>query len=129
MGDQPFVDTIGDFRSPILASIRETAEGLHAAGEIWALREREGASQAVFAWYLNVTTGLISQWERGSMEIGIEPMICRLISDGTLGGVNQVSVELFTKVYPLNLRPVPRPMSLCSAVIQPGSCPPPNPGI
>jgi putative transcriptional regulator len=29
------------------------------------LREREGASQAVFARYLNVTTGLISQWERG----------------------------------------------------------------
>jgi putative transcriptional regulator len=26
---------------------------------------REGASQAVFARYLNVTTGLISQWERG----------------------------------------------------------------
>ena len=30
-----------------------------------ALRKREGASQAVFARYLNVTTGLISQWERG----------------------------------------------------------------
>jgi hypothetical protein len=29
------------------------------------LRLREGASQAVFARYLNVTTGLISQWERG----------------------------------------------------------------
>jgi putative transcriptional regulator len=72
-----------------MASIHETAEGLHAAGvldkqtmrkfdeacltqvrplapeEIRALREREGASQAVFARYLNVTTGLISQWERG----------------------------------------------------------------
>jgi putative transcriptional regulator len=35
------------------------------AGEIRALREREGASQAVFARYLNVTTGLVSQWERG----------------------------------------------------------------
>ncbi len=33
--------------------------------EIRALRLREGASQAVFARYLNVTTGLISQWERG----------------------------------------------------------------
>jgi putative transcriptional regulator len=77
------------YRSPIMASIHETAEGLHAAGvmdkqtmrkfdeacltpvlpltpgEIRALREREGASQAVFARYLNVTTGLISQWERG----------------------------------------------------------------
>jgi putative transcriptional regulator len=77
------------YRSPAMASIHETAQGLHAAGvmdkqtmrkfdeacltpvrpftpeEIRALREREGASQAVFARYLNVTTGLISQWERG----------------------------------------------------------------
>lgn len=77
------------YRSPVMASIHETAEGLHAAGvmdkqtmrkfddacltpvrpltpeEIRALREREGASQAVFARYLNVTAGLISQWERG----------------------------------------------------------------
>lgn len=61
------------YRSPVMASIHETAEGLHAAGamdkqtmrkfdearltpvrplsaeEIRALREREGASQAVFA--------------------------------------------------------------------------------
>ncbi len=77
------------YRSAAMASIHETAEGLHAAGrldkqtmrqfdeacltpvlplapeEIRALREREGASQAVFARYLNVTTGLVSQWERG----------------------------------------------------------------
>jgi putative transcriptional regulator len=77
------------YRSKMMASIHETAEGLHAAGlmdkqtmrkfdeacltpvrslsaeEIRRLREREGASQAVFARYLNVTTGLISQWERG----------------------------------------------------------------
>ena len=77
------------YRSRIMASIHETAEDLHGAGlvdkrtmrefdvacltpvrplsadEIRALREREGASQAVFARYLNVTTGLISQWERG----------------------------------------------------------------
>jgi putative transcriptional regulator len=76
-------------RSAMIASIHETAEGLHAAGvmdkrtmrefdelcltpvrplkpkEIRALRLREGASQAVFARYLNVTTGLVSQWERG----------------------------------------------------------------
>ncbi|MBN8873679.1 MAG: DNA-binding transcriptional regulator [Rhodospirillales bacterium] len=80
------------YRSPVMASIHETAEGLHAAGvmdkqtmrtfdaacltpvprlsaaEIRALREREGASQAVFARYLNVTTGLISQWERGEKQ-------------------------------------------------------------
>ena len=72
-----------------MASVHETAEHLHAAGvmdkrtlrefdelcltpvrplkpkEIRALRLREGASQAVFARYLNVTTGLVSQWERG----------------------------------------------------------------
>ncbi len=33
--------------------------------EIVALREREKVSQAVLARHLNVTTGLISQWERG----------------------------------------------------------------
>ena len=77
------------YRSPVMASIHETAEGLRAAGvmdkqtmrkfdeacltpvralapeEIRSVREREGASQAVFARYLNVTTGLVSQWERG----------------------------------------------------------------
>jgi putative transcriptional regulator len=77
------------YRSPLMASIHETAEGLRTAAaidrrtmrefdamcltpvqplkakEIRALRLREGASQAVFARYLNVTTGLVSQWERG----------------------------------------------------------------
>ena len=77
------------FRSPLLASLHETAKGLHDAGvmekqtmrkfdvmcltsvqplsakQIRELRRREGASQAVFARYLNVTTGLVSQWERG----------------------------------------------------------------
>jgi putative transcriptional regulator len=77
------------YRSRAMASIHETAEGLRAAGvmdkqtmrqfdeacltpvralapeEIRGVREREGASQAVFARYLNVTTGLVSQWERG----------------------------------------------------------------
>ena len=72
-----------------MASVHETAKGLHDAGvmdkqtmrkfdvmcltsvrplsakQIQALRQREGASQAVFARYLNVTTGLVSQWERG----------------------------------------------------------------
>ena len=36
-----------------------------APKDIRALRLRENASQAVFARYLNVTTGLVSQWERG----------------------------------------------------------------
>ena len=80
------------YRSPLMASIHETAEGLSAAGlmakrtlrefdelclrrvhsfkpkEIRALRLRAGASQAVFARYLNVTTGLVSQWERGEKQ-------------------------------------------------------------
>ena len=33
--------------------------------QIRVLRERERVSQAVFALYLNGSTGLISQWERG----------------------------------------------------------------
>ena len=77
------------YRSGLMESIHETAEGLHSAGvmskktmrefdelcltpvrplapeQIRELRLREGASQAVFARYLNVTTGLVSQWERG----------------------------------------------------------------
>ena len=77
------------YRSPLLSSVHETAKGLHDAGvmdketmrkfdvmcltpvrpltakQIRALRQREKASQAVFARYLNVTTGLVSQWERG----------------------------------------------------------------
>ena len=77
------------YRSPLLASVHETAEGLQEAGvmdkrtlsqfdelcltpvkpllpeEIRAIRLHERASQAVFARHLNVTTGLISQWERG----------------------------------------------------------------
>jgi putative transcriptional regulator len=77
------------YRSDVLAAIHETAQGLHEAGvmdkrtmkafdemcltpveeltpdDIRAIRLREKASQAVFARYLNVTTGLVSQWERG----------------------------------------------------------------
>jgi len=72
-----------------MASVHETAEALHDAGllpkrtlrdfdalcltpvrsfpprRIRQLRLRERASQAVFARYLNVSTGLVSQWERG----------------------------------------------------------------
>ncbi|GHD62340.1 transcriptional regulator [Thalassobaculum fulvum] len=77
------------YRSATLAAVHETALGLADAGvvdkrtmrefdalcltpvqdlsanDIRAIRLREGASQAVFARYLNVTTGLVSQWERG----------------------------------------------------------------
>ena len=76
------------YKSEVLAAVHETALGMSEAGvmdkrtmkafdemcltpveamspaEIRALRLRENASQAVFARYLNVTTGLVSQWER-----------------------------------------------------------------
>jgi putative transcriptional regulator len=75
--------------SDALAAVHETALGLIEAGvmdkrtmkafdemcltpvdeltpeQIRQIRLREKASQAVFARYLNVTTGLVSQWERG----------------------------------------------------------------
>lgn len=77
------------YRSNALAAIHETALGLREAGvvgkrtmkafdemcltriepmtaaQIRRIRLREKTSQAVFARYLNVTTGLVSQWERG----------------------------------------------------------------
>ena len=77
------------YRSDLLAAVHETAEDLHEAGvmekrtlrrfdemcltpvepmdaaAIRTLRERERVSQAVLARHLNVTTGLVSQWERG----------------------------------------------------------------
>ena len=77
------------YKSSIMAAVHETAEDLHAAGvmpartlrefdalcltpvrqltpeEIRAFRLREEANQAVFARYLNVSTGLISKRERG----------------------------------------------------------------
>lgn len=77
------------YGSDVLASVHEAASGLHDAGlmdkqtmrkfdemcltqvkplppeQIKAIRKKEQVSQAVFARHLNVTTGLISQWERG----------------------------------------------------------------
>jgi len=77
------------YKSDALAAVHETALGLAEAGvmgkrtmkafdemcltpvkelspaQIRQIRLREKASQAVFARYLNVTAGLVSQWERG----------------------------------------------------------------
>jgi putative transcriptional regulator len=100
------------YRSRVLASVHETAEGLTAAGvmskqtmrefdelcltpvpsltakEIRKLREREGASQAVFARYLNVTTGLVSQWERGEKPPqGASPKLLALVAKNGLNSV------------------------------------------
>lgn len=77
------------YRSDALAAIHEAVSDLHDAGamdkrtlrkfdelcltpvqrmkpeEIRSLREREKVSQAVLALHLNVSKGLVSQWERG----------------------------------------------------------------
>jgi len=77
------------YRSEALDAIHETMEALHDVGaidkrtmrrfdavcltpvkpltprRIRAIREREHVSQAVFANYLNVTSSLVSKWERG----------------------------------------------------------------
>jgi len=56
--------------------------------EIRDLREREGASQAVFARYLNVTTGLVSQWERGEKHPqGPSLKLLALVAKNGLNGV------------------------------------------
>jgi len=77
------------YRSDAMAAIHETMEALNDVGaidkqtmrrfdsacltpirplrpkEIKAIREREQVSQTVFANYLNVTSSLVSKWERG----------------------------------------------------------------
>jgi putative transcriptional regulator len=77
------------FRSAIAEAMHETARGMQRVGlidkttmrefdlscltnieelapqDITAIREKAGVSQAVFANVLNVTTSLVSKWERG----------------------------------------------------------------
>ena len=56
--------------------------------DIRALRLREHASQAVFARYLNVTTGLVSQWERGEKRPrGASLKLLTLVEKTGLGAV------------------------------------------
>jgi putative transcriptional regulator len=52
--------TMRKFDVMCLTSVRPLS-----AKQIRALRQREEASQAMFAHYLNVTAGLVSPWERG----------------------------------------------------------------
>lgn len=80
------------YRSKALGALHEAMTDLHQAGlldtktmrefdasclmtveelsprQIAALRKRAGVSQEVFANYLNVTTGLVSKWERGEKQ-------------------------------------------------------------
>lgn len=56
--------------------------------DIRAIRYRENASQAVFASHLNVTTGLVSQWERGvKSPSGPALKLLNLVAKHGLGGV------------------------------------------
>ena len=100
------------YRSGALAAAHETAQGLTEAGtmakrtmkvfddmcltaiaemtpeKIRALRMRENASQAVFARYLNVTAGLVSQWERGEKRPrGASLKLLTLVAKNGLGAV------------------------------------------
>ncbi len=100
------------YRSEALAAAHEAALGLAEAGvmskrtmrkfdemcltpveemtpeAIRELRLRERASQAVFARYLNVTTGLVSQWERGEKRPrGSSLKLLTLVAKNGLGAV------------------------------------------
>jgi len=52
--------TMRDFDASCLTEVKKLS-----AKQIAGVRKKAGVSQAVFASYLNVTAGLISQWERG----------------------------------------------------------------
>ena len=100
------------YKSDPLAAVHETALGLTEAGvmakrtmrafdemcltpvedmtpeEIRGIRMRENASQAVFARYLNVTTGLVSQWERGAKRPrGASLKLLTLVARNGLGAI------------------------------------------
>ena len=103
---------IKQYKSEALAAAHEAAQGLAEAGlmskrtmrkfdemcltpvkdmtpeDIRALRLREQASQAVFARHLNVTTGLVSQWERGEKRPrGASLKLPTLVAKNGLGAV------------------------------------------
>lgn len=52
--------TMREFDASCLTEVRNLS-----AGDIVALREREGVSQAVLARHLNVAVKLVGEWERG----------------------------------------------------------------
>lgn len=53
-------ETMREFDNSCLVPVSQLT-----ADEIRNIRERENVSQVVFANYLNVSKGIISQWERG----------------------------------------------------------------
>ena len=100
------------YRSDAMAAIHETMAALHDAGaidkktmrrfdqacltpirplkpgEIKAIREREHVSQSVFATYLNVTSSLVSKWERGEKRLfGASLKLLSLVEKNGLAAV------------------------------------------
>ena len=100
------------YKSQALAAVHETAVGLTESGvvakrtmmafdemcltpvedmspeAILELRIRENASQAMFARYPNVTTSLVSQWERGEKRPrGASLKLLTLVAKSGLGAV------------------------------------------
>ena len=56
--------------------------------EIRALRKREHVSQAVFAIHLNVSKGVVSQWERGEKQpAGASIKLLALVQEKRLGAI------------------------------------------
>ncbi len=52
------------------------------------IRRRENVNRAVFARYLNVTAGLLSQWERGEQRArGASARLLTLVAKNGLGAV------------------------------------------
>jgi len=100
------------YRSDAMAAIHEMMEDLHDGGiigkqtmrrfdeacltpirplkpeEIKAIREKERVSQTVFANYLNVTSSLVSKWERGEKRpSGASLKLLSLVQKNGLAGV------------------------------------------
>ena len=100
------------YKSEALAAAHEAALGMTEAGvmskrtmkvfdemcltpvedmapeRIREIRLQENASQAVFARYLNVTTGLVSQWERGEKRPrGASLKLLTLVAKNGLGAI------------------------------------------
>jgi putative transcriptional regulator len=100
------------YRNEAMAAVHETMEGLQAVGaidkqtmrrfdaacltpvrpltpaQIKAIREREQVSQTVFANYLNVTSSLVSKWERGEKRpSGASLKLLSLVSKNGLAAV------------------------------------------
>ena len=76
--------------------------------KIPALRLRENASQAVFARHLNVTAGLVSQWEPGEKRPrGASLKLLTLGAKNGLGAVVDTTTTAYLRmlVTPFSKRP------------------------